>query len=947
MKLIRNKLFRVILYILGFLSVVSTAIFFTATVLRSFYFADVKSMNSNYEESEYIKDLILRDLSTVQSYAKAEKTVQDIDFSDKKLEVFDYADISEEVASGKAKKISGLSKKVSAEDMLGNDAYKKMAEYTSSNGGGFNSKYTAYPGMLFPEDYKFIRLTWADYMDIVRNNCLKYSSDKYWNYSENESVKSEEREALDQLFDNLHDGGINDGDYFAMIDNDLYLFQENYGVVYYGRYGSAALPDEISPNEYIYFLYSGEVEELEDQKSLEEYILSGYIYRSDIEAVYSILSGEERTKIQNSSNVHDYYAYRNNSAYSLDGENVSRAWIYDSGNLDTIEGDSEDGYNITYDELCKRYEEDADIFVKYDAEKKELTQWYKNSKGSVVSFEYLTKDDINSLTKGVNCDFVLSINDSDFDCYNTWIKNSYNFVRNFDNTELFFIFSFVLFIICVFILILGEPAKLYKVDGVPYIIWLIFYIAIISGICIPLDALGYSSYLLNAINRAPFGTVSVAVFMLLVAYLSSAAIIMNLVRRVKSGKFLEGFLLVKIARWLKSKIKGVTGRISGNKKLAAFVGAYCIAMLIVLIYLYNLSYNESGILAVLIMIALTGAFVFAIFKYMTDLSKLLQTSKRIEAGELDAKVNVDDLTFNAKEMGESLNNLGGGLSKAVDKSLRDERTKAELITNVSHDIKTPLTSIINYVDLLKKEEINNTKAEEYINVLDQKSQRLKQLILDLIEASKTSTGNIEMECMNMNLVELLNQGLGEYEDKFTEAELELVKTFKTDNALIYADGRRVFRIIDNILNNTVKYAQKGTRVYMDLYNVDEGMVKLSVKNISKERLNISAEELTERFVRGDRSRNTEGSGLGLSIAKNLTELQKGKFDITIDGDLFKVDVAFPLVTPVVKGDNTTEDNLNKESLDKESLDKETLDKETLDKENTKEITLDKKVEELN
>ena len=145
----------------------------------------------------------------------------------------------------------------------------------------------------------------------------------------------------------------------------------------------------------------------------------------------------------------------------------------------------------------------------------------------------------------------------------------------------------------------------------------------------------------------------------------------------------------------------------------------------------------------------------------------------------------------------------------------------------------------------------------------------------------------------------------------------------------------------------VKYAQKGTRVYMDLYNVDEGMVKLSVKNISKERLNISAEELTERFVRGDRSRNTEGSGLGLSIAKNLTELQKGKFDITIDGDLFKVDVTFPLVTPVVKGDNTTEDNLNKESLDKESLDKETLDKETLDKENTKEINLDKKVEELN
>ncbi len=275
------------------------------------------------------------------------------------------------------------------------------------------------------------------------------------------------------------------------------------------------------------------------------------------------------------------------------------------------------------------------------------------------------------------------------------------------------------------------------------------------------------------------------------------------------------------------------------------------------------------------------------------MNTLLETSRRIEGGDLDAKVDVNELSFDMKEMGESLNSLGDGLSKAVESSLRDERTKAELITNVSHDIKTPLTSIINYVDLLKKEDIDNEKAKEYIDVLEKKADRLKMLIMDLIEASKTSTGNIELEYMKISFSELVNQCSAEYEDKFAEAGLELVKNINDEGALINVDGRRVFRIIDNILNNAVKYAQPGTRVFLDLVKRDDELI-LSLKNTSKEMLNISADELAERFVRGDRSRNTEGSGLGLSIARNLTELQGGRFEITVDGDLFKVDVAFPI-----------------------------------------------------
>ena len=287
---------------------------------------------------------------------------------------------------------------------------------------------------------------------------------------------------------------------------------------------------------------------------------------------------------------------------------------------------------------------------------------------------------------------------------------------------------------------------------------------------------------------------------------------------------------------------------------------------------------------------------YRLVKCMTDSELILSATKRIENGELDAKVDIHKLSFNNLELGESVNSLGTGLSSAIEASVRDERTKAELITNVSHDIKTPLTSIINYVDLLKRENIDNPKALDYINVIDKKSERLKQLILDLIEASKTSTGNIELECTNMNLVELMGQVVGEYEDKFSEKNLELVQNIAVERVVINADGRRIFRIIDNVMNNIYKYALQGSRVYLDMSVDDETKsVKLSLKNVSSKMLNISPEELVERFVRGDESRSTEGSGLGLSIAKNLTELHGGSFDIEIDGDLFKVNITFPVV----------------------------------------------------
>lgn len=235
--------------------------------------------------------------------------------------------------------------------------------------------------------------------------------------------------------------------------------------------------------------------------------------------------------------------------------------------------------------------------------------------------------------------------------------------------------------------------------------------------------------------------------------------------------------------------------------------------------------------------------------------------------------------------------IATGLSKAVDEQVKAERLKADLITNVSHDLKTPLTSIISYVDLMKREEIDNPRVQEYLKVLDQKSTRLKTLTEDLVEASKASSGNVKIDFADINYNEIVEQALGEFEDKTSAARLEMVLHYPEHPVMIRADGRHLWRVIENLLNNCCKYALRGSRVYVEITeDAEAGTASCTIKNISSRPLNISPEELTERFVRGDVSRTTEGSGLGLSIAKSLTKLMNGKLVIAIDGDLYKASV---------------------------------------------------------
>ena len=265
--------------------------------------------------------------------------------------------------------------------------------------------------------------------------------------------------------------------------------------------------------------------------------------------------------------------------------------------------------------------------------------------------------------------------------------------------------------------------------------------------------------------------------------------------------------------------------------------------------------------------------------------------EKIAAGALDTTLDVEQFHGQERGIAASVNNIRAGLSEAIQERIRNERMKADLITNVSHDIKTPLTSIVNYVDLLKRENLENENARNYIRVLDEKSQRLKQLTEDLVEASKASTGNLSCTLEPTDVNVLLGQVMGEDEGKLEAGQLEPIVLEDPSSPKILADGRLLWRVFDNLLSNICKYAMPGTRVYLSSA-VENGKVVICFKNISRSALNISADELMERFVRGDSSRNTEGSGLGLSIAQSLTSLQQGTFALSVDGDLFKASVTF-------------------------------------------------------
>ena len=370
--------------------------------------------------------------------------------------------------------------------------------------------------------------------------------------------------------------------------------------------------------------------------------------------------------------------------------------------------------------------------------------------------------------------------------------------------------------------------------------------------------------------------------MLMIALLIATWGYLSLVRRIKAKDTWRNSVCRRILAIAKRAYRA-------GKMNVRFVIAF--AAFVFVNVLLAMSTGVTGILGLMILLIVDTAILVRLLKEVAERQRIKDGLDTIAGGNLDYKLDANNLQQDNQEMANAVNKIADGLQGAVEKSMKNERMRSELITNVSHDIKTPLTSIINYVDLLKREDIQNPQIKGYIDILDAKSQRLKHLTEDLVEASKVSSGNVELHMDNLFVQELLQQAEGEFGEKLKLRKLELVSSLAAEPVIIKADGRQMWRIFENLLNNIAKYALEGTRVYVDL--VKEGKkATLTFKNMSQEALNINADELTERFVRGDISRTTEGSGLGLSIAKSLTELQGGKFDIYLDGDLFKVTLEF-------------------------------------------------------
>lgn len=378
------------------------------------------------------------------------------------------------------------------------------------------------------------------------------------------------------------------------------------------------------------------------------------------------------------------------------------------------------------------------------------------------------------------------------------------------------------------------------------------------------------------------------------AYALFLAFWMTLCARVKLGRWWENTvccwllrLCRRILRWCWRVLCRAWGALAGFVRGIPLVWRTAVGCCVIGVLLFALESNHAdGLLLALLAVLSVAACLLSM-----QLRRLQKGGEALAAGDLTSQVDTSHMYFDLKRHGENLNAISRGMSIAVEQRLKSERLKTELITNVSHDIKTPLTSIVNYVDLLQREHTPE-QEREYLAVLDRQAHKLKKLTVDLVEMSKASTGNIPCHIARRSVRELIDQTVGEYAEKLSAARLEPVVTLPDEELYCLCDGALMWRVLDNLLSNACKYACAGTRLYIAARREGE-TVAFSFKNISRDALNVDPDELLERFVRGDSSRTTEGSGLGLNIAKSLVELQKGTFSIAIDGDLFKVGFILP------------------------------------------------------
>lgn len=424
-----------------------------------------------------------------------------------------------------------------------------------------------------------------------------------------------------------------------------------------------------------------------------------------------------------------------------------------------------------------------------------------------------------------------------------------------------------------------EDCVLLRQDKMPYDLYLPSAILLGTGLCAMLvECVAYELNTVKAVAAALIMACLAGVFM---------ALCMTTAARIKTGTLLKNTLIYRLCTGVGMGASSMLSSISGAWRFSLAFAGY---LLINALLSYRF-FTRGGFLTFLILLAINGGALYLLLNMIRQMRTLSAAGQAMANGDLSYCVDTSDMKREFREHGENLNSIGRGMAIAVNERMKSERFKTELITNVSHDLKTPLTSIVTYIDLLQKEDIQDEKAKEYIDTIARQSKKLKKLTEDLIDASKASSGALNVNMERVNISELLRQSSAEYGERMEAVNITPVVNMPEEDIYVRADGRLLWRVVENLLQNICRHGMPGTRAYLEA-RTENGRAVVSFKNISQQQLNIPVEELLERFVQGDESRSRGGSGLGLSIAESLTELMKGKLKLSLDGDLFKVELWF-------------------------------------------------------
>ena len=424
-----------------------------------------------------------------------------------------------------------------------------------------------------------------------------------------------------------------------------------------------------------------------------------------------------------------------------------------------------------------------------------------------------------------------------------------------------------------------EDCVLLRQDKMPYDLYLPSAILLGTGLCAMLvECVAYELNTVKAVAAALIMACLAGVFM---------ALCMTTAARIKTGTLFKNTLIYRLCTGVGMGASSMLSSISGAWRFSLAFAGY---LLINALLSYRF-FTRGGFFTFLILLAINGGALYLLLNMIRQMRTLSAAGQAMANGDLSYCVDTSNMKREFREHGENLNSIGRGMAIAVNERMKSERFKTELITNVSHDLKTPLTSIVTYIDLLQKEDIQDEKAKEYIDTIARQSKKLKKLTEDLIDASKASSGALNVNMERVNISELLRQSSAEYGERMEAVNITPVVNMPEEDIYVRADGRLLWRVVENLLQNICKHGMPGTRAYLEA-RTENGRAVVSFKNISQQQLNIPVEELLERFVQGDESRSRGGSGLGLSIAESLTELMKGKLKLSLDGDLFKVELWF-------------------------------------------------------